>query len=620
MTTDTIRRLYQKGYLNDIDVFFANFITDLSTNDDQDIRLAAALVSHATGRGDTYLDLASVAGKPLFREFDPEETAKHPQLLTWAQKLRQSPAVGSPGDFRPLVLDPKNRLYLYRYWDYEKKLSDSIINRARSRSKKVDTNLLKDGLNRLFPNSNNDEVNWQKIAAVIATFKRFCVITGGPGTGKTFTVAKILALLAEQAKGETFRVLLAAPTGKAAAKIGESIQAAKATLSCSPAILNAIPSETFTIHRMLKPIPGSPYFHHNAENPLEADVVVVDEVSMVDLALMSKLAEALHLDTRLILIGDKDQLASIEAGSVLGDICGGDTVDKFSNDFCKTYEEVTEEQFYLSANMRQQSVGLYDCMVELKKSYRFVGSSGIGELSRAVNMGDVETALSVLHKEKDRIGWEKIIKPQDLARAIARIIVDGYANCLKESDPTRALEELDRFKILCAVKISPFGVQAINRLAEQILRQKGLIAPADAAENPWYKGRPVLITCNDYRLGLYNGDMGITLASPDPDSREMSVFFPGDSGEPRRFSPQRLPDHDTVYAMTVHKSQGSEFETVLLILPDRDYPVLTRELLYTGVTRARKKVLIWGTKDIITATILRKIERTSGLKDALWEQ
>ncbi len=616
--TDNITVLYKKGYLTDIDVFFANFIADLSNNDDQDVRLAAALVSSATGRGDVYLDLGSLAEKPMFHESDQEEPARHPKLLTWSQKIRQSPAVGRPGDFRPLILDQKNRLYLYRYWDYEKKLSDAIINRAKVVIENVDLDVLKDSLKRLFPQNKDHGFTWQKVAALIATFKRFCVITGGPGTGKTFTVAKILALLVEQAEDAKFRILIAAPTGKAAARIGESIRAAKETLNCSRITRSAIPSEAFTIHRMLKTIPGSPYFYHNAENPLEADVVVVDEVSMVDLALMSKLIEALPLDARLILIGDKDQLASVEAGSVLGDICNGDNVHKFSCDFCKKFEEVTQEQFDDSAKACKEEKGLYDCMVELKKSYRFSGSSSIRELSRAVNLGDIETAFSLLNKNNDQISWEKIEKPRDLTRAISKLIIDGYSGYLKESDPARALERFNHFKILCAVKIGPFGVQAVNRLAERVLSQRGLIEPDGSDSNPWYKGRPVLITCNDYSLGLFNGDIGITLSSPDSDRKGLSVFFPGDSGKPKRLALDRLPEHETVYAMTVHKSQGSEFGNVLFVLPDKDYPVLTRELFYTGVTRASQNVSIWGTQDIIRATILRKIERTSALKDALW--
>ncbi len=617
--TDNITRLYKKGFLADIDVFFANFITDLSNNDDQDIRLAAALVSNVTGRGDVYLDLGSVAEKPLFQESDPEGPASHPKLSTWSKKIRQSNAVGRPGDFRPLILDKKNRLYLFRYWDYEKKLSDAIIHRAKDIIQGIDIRLLKDSLKRLFPHHKDHGFDWQKVAAFIATFKRFCVVTGGPGTGKTFAVAKILALLVEQAKGETVRILIAAPTGKAAARIGESIQAAKETLNCSQNVLSAIPAEAFTIHRMLKTIPGSPYFHHNADNPLEADIVVLDEVSMVDLALMSKLMDALPPDARIILIGDKDQLASVEAGSVLGDICDGDNVHKFSRDFCQRFEEVTQAQFDSPIEKCKENIGLYDCMVELKKSYRFAGSSSIRELSRAVNSGDVETVLNLLDEEKDQIGWEKIEKPRDLFQALSKLIISGYSDYLKASDPIRALERLNHFKILCAVKIGPFGVQAINRLAERILSQKGLMERDGYGLNPWYKGRPVLITRNDYSKGLFNGDIGVTLFSQESDRKELSVFFPVDSGEFRRLPLDRLPEHETVYAMTVHKSQGSEFENVLLILPDKDYPVLTRELFYTGITRASQKVSIWGSQDIIRAAIQRKIMRTSGLKDALWQ-
>ena len=613
-----ITNLYHKGYLTDIDIHFAKFITGLSKNDDPDIFLASALASNATGNGDVYFDLASVAEKPLLMGLEDEGTVKWPKLSGWLQKIRKSPVVGSPGDYRPLILDKKNRLYLYRYWDYEKKLSESIINRSGEDFRDLDVTLLNNSLKRLFPQNVDNDFNWQMVAAYIAAFKRFCIISGGPGTGKTFTMAKILALLLELSGKERLKILLAAPTGKAVTRIAESINDAKKTLNSSPDIIEAIPSEAHTIHRMLKTIPGSPYFHHNHENPLDADVVVVDEASMIDLALMSKLLWAVPFDARLILIGDKDQLASVETGFVLGDICDRDNVHAFSGYFCKKLVEITKQKIDLPVKEHKDKPGLYDCMVVLEKNYRFTGSSGIGELSRAVNRGETDKVLCLMKNNHDQMFWKEISQPNDLSHFLAERVIKGYSDYLNTEDPYRALELFKKFKILCAVKIGSIGVNAVNRLVEQVLIREGLIEPDGSSSNPWYKGRPVLITRNDYSLKLFNGDMGITMPAPDSNSKDLYVYFLGDSGELRWFLPYRLPEHETVYAMTVHKSQGSEFDNVLLILPERDYPVLTRELFYTGITRARKTVSIWATEDVLETTISRKIERTSGLKDALW--
>lgn len=613
MHTKDINILYDKGIINPIDYYFARFMVDICGNDDPDIFMGAALVSNAAGKGDVYLDLALVAGKPLFKTADDDACLKCPQLDVWTDKLYASPVTGRPGEFRPLILDDKNRLYLYRYWDYERNLSNLIKTRAQEDIETIDTALLKDGFKRLFAQPSKSRIDWQKVAAFTAAFKKFCVISGGPGTGKTFTVAKILALLIEQNTRNRLKILLAAPTGKAAAKLSEAIGNAKTALNCREDVINAIPSATFTIHRMLGTIPGSPFFIHNAENPLHADVVVVDEASMVDLALMSKLLAAVPDNARLILIGDKDQLSSVEAGSVLADICDRDNVRGFSEHFRKKFEKITRDRLDVAGRHDNNDSALQNCIVILKYSFRFSDSSTVGKLSSSVNQGDFEKVMFLL-KSRMQINWQQIHDQESLSRVLSQAVVKSYSEYLNASDPVIALEKFNRFKILCAVNIGPYGVAAINRLAEQILRQKALINP----EQEWYRGRPVLITRNDHDVGLFNGDMGITF--PESDSQEMHVYFPGDAGQFKRFSPHRLPEHETAFAMTVHKSQGSEFDDVLLILPQTDYPVLTRELLYTAITRARHRISIWGPEDIIQAAVARKIERASGLRDALWER
>jgi len=620
MNENNITHLIETGYLSEIDVHFGKFITDLDKNDNTDIFIAAAFVSRATGDGNGYLDLNSMTRKPIHLDINGEDRFKSPKLSEWLKVLRQSRAVGRPGEFRPLILDEKNRLYLYRYWDYENRLSTTIKNRIKEDIQGIDKSILMDSLNRLFTNNGIDEFNWQKVAGVIAAYKKFCVVTGGPGTGKTFTTAKILALLLELSRKNKLSILLAAPTGKAASRISESIKVAKKTLNCSDDIIDAIPSEAYTIHRMLKTIPGSPYFYHNVENPLTADIIVVDEVSMVDLALMAKLLSAVKNDARIILIGDRDQLASVEAGFVMADICDRDNVHLFSEHFCNQFEKLTQCKMEVSSKKVKADPGLYDCMVVLKMSYRFIDASGIGECSRAVNNGKFDETRSILKSNPDQIHWKKISGPKDLSMALPREVINGYSDYLNCRDPNRALELFNRFRILSAVKFGALGVTELNRLTEDILNRNGLIELDNVPTYPWYKGRPVLITRNDYNLELFNGDIGITMSEPDSESKDLYVYFSGASGKPRRFLPHRLPEHETAYAMTVHKSQGSEFETALLILPVQDYPVLTRELLYTGITRAKNHISIWGREEIIKTTILRKINRNSGLKDALWEQ
>ena len=620
MNKDNITNMIETGYLSEIDVHFGKFITGLDKNNSPDIFIAAALVSRTTGDGDGYLDLNSITRKPILLDINGEDRLKSPRLSEWLITLNQSSVVGRPGEFCPLILDEKNRLYLYRYWDYENRLSSAIKSRSKKDIQGIDRSILKDSLNRLFPNNGTEEFNWHKVAGVIAAFKKFCVITGGPGTGKTFTTAKILALLLELSQKDNLSILLAAPTGKAATRIGESIKAAKKTLNCSDDIIDAIPSEAYTIHRMLKTIPGSPYFYHNAENPLTADIVVVDEVSMVDLALMSKLLSAVKNDARIILIGDRDQLASVEAGFVMADICDRDNAHFFSEYFYKQFENLTQCKMEVSRKQLRDNPGLYDCMVVLKKSYRFTDTSGIGECSRAVNSGKFDETFSILNSNPDQIAWKKISGPKDLSMALPKEVINGYADYLNCRDPHRALELFNRFRILCAVKFGALGVTEINRLTEEILNRNGLIELDNLSTYPWYRGRPVLITRNDYNLELFNGDIGITLPGPDSKSKDLYVYFSGVSGKLRRFLPHRLPEHETAYTMTVHKSQGSEFNEILLILPNQDYPVLTRELLYTGITRAKNHISIWGREEIIKITILRKIDRNSGLKDALWEE
>ncbi|MBU3979884.1 MAG: exodeoxyribonuclease V subunit alpha [Proteobacteria bacterium] len=616
MNKDNLVRLHQAGILTDIDVHFAGFMANLADSKYQEIFLGAALASNVTGKGDVCLDLASFAGKTLLEKDDGMDAVICPELSVWKENLISTRIVGRPEDLCPLILDERNRLYLYRYWEYEKKLSDSIKKRTKEDIGGINLLLIKDSIKRLFPEIIDGDINRQKVAAITSAFKKFCVISGGPGTGKTTIIAKILAMLIEQTgKEKSLRIFLTAPTGKATARLSESIGNIKKKLNCKDYIKVAIPTEAFTIHRLLKTIIRSPFFRHNSENPLPADIVVVDEASMVDLPLMSKLIQAVPVDARLILIGDSDQLASVDPGSVLGDICGNKSLRGFTTNFVNKVEELTDEKITDSIKQHKGIKALHDCIVVLKKNYRFADSSGIGGLSHAVKLGDIDKTLDLLKNKNDRsIIFEEILSADNFKQILTDKVVEFYSEYLRTDDPGRALKLFNRFKILCAVKMGQFGVYAVNKIIEQILRRENLIQ----TENLWYKGRPILITSNDYKLSLFNGDIGITMPIQGSASNDMHVFFRGTSGELKQFLPYRLPQHETVYAMTVHKSQGSEFENVFLVLPDKDYPVLSRELIYTGITRASQSVTILGKEEVLRTSISRVIERKSGLHDSLW--
>jgi exodeoxyribonuclease V alpha subunit len=591
-----------------LDLHFAELMGRLSDRPCVELDVAALLVSRQRAGGHICLPLREMARQPLPAPYRGLDHA--PEAEEWIKKLRGHDVVGAPGEFKPLILDEQGRLYLRRYWEYEKTLADIIKARLNAMRPAVDAKLLRQGLVRLFPSEG--EINWQKVAAFTAVMNNFCVITGGPGTGKTRTVAAILALLVEQAGRERLRVALTAPSGKAAARLKESVQNAKAALNCAQEIKALMPSDATTIHRLLGTIPDSPYFLHDADHPLVADVVIVDEASMVDLALMSKLFQAVPENARIILLGDKDQLTSVEAGYILGDICNTGTAIQLSKEFGKLYAAITGET--LALKMRPRENVIQDAIIELRRNYRFKSDGGVFKLSRAINAGEVENALEVLRNKSLRdISWRPSPPARSLPAAIREKVTGGYERYLEAEEPAGALAKLGEFQILCALKNGPYGVGELNRLAEQSLADAGLLKK----EGQWYRGRPVMITRNDYNLKLYNGDIGVVF--PDAGvNGEMRVFFADTNGEVRKFSPSRLPAHETVFAMTIHKSQGSEFGAVLLILPGDDVPILTRELIYTGLTRARDRVEIWSAESVLRAALARRASRTSGLRDALW--
>ena len=614
MTGPTLTELVDRGVLSFLDFHFARAMGRLVEEERPEVLLGAAFASRAVQRGHVCADLGRLsAGDVVDADENVVADLELPPIDAWVGALRASELVSAPDAERPtpLVLDAGGRLYLHRYASYQSRLARELRARARA-APTVDDRVLREGLDRLFAASRGrpDE---QRLAALMAVNKSLCVISGGPGTGKTHTVAKILALLREQAeatRSDTFRTLLVAPTGKAAQRLGASIEANLDRLDCSDATKTAIRTTPATIHRALGYQQRSPTrFRHDAENPLPADVVLVDEASMVDLALMTKLAEAVPEAARLILLGDKDQLASVEAGAILGDIYNTEADHTYSEDFTRSVHELGGGEVPSS---RGRGAGIQDCMVHLTHSYRYGETSGIGALARDVNSGDAGGAFELLKADEPHdVGLVEIESEAHLAAALRDSVQEGFGVLATMVSARAKLDSLERFRVLCAHRRGPFGVENVNPLIADLLREIGLVPDGE-----WYEGRPIIVTQNDYQLDLFNGDVGVVARD---DAGDLRAFFPGEGKKLRAFVPARLPPHETVFAMTVHKSQGSEFDEVGLVLPPEASPILTRELVYTGITRARSRVRIYGGREVLGAAVERRIERASGLREALWQ-
>jgi len=568
--------------LSSLDHHFADFVTRFEGRPCEGLWIAAALVSSVTCRGHVCLDLPSAAGCGITPFQAGAELLQTPPAGRWQDLLSDCDTVGRPGDYTPLVLDAAGRLYLHRSWDSERRVAEGIL--ARSALLPVDAAALAAGLDRYFPPTAGAE-NLQREAALAALSRRFTVISGGPGTGKTTTVARILALLIELADGAPPRILLAAPTGKAAMRLKHSIRDSAGRLACSEAVRSALPQEVSTIHRLLGSVPGRSAFRHDSDNPLPCDVLVVDEASMVDLPLMSRLLDALRSEARVILLGDRDQLASVEAGAVLADICAGGSPDA--------------------------GAGNRPAIVHLTRSYRFSDESGIGRLSRLINAGDGDGALALLRSGLcSDLGWRPLPSAEAFAEALAAAVWEGYAAFARAATPAEALAALERFCVLAAHREGRHGVGNLNRLIDSMLTRFRSSGPSASTMTP------VMITGNTYDLGLFNGDSGVLAGASD--GCGSAAFFPDPDSGVRRISALRLPPHETAFALTIHKVQGSEFDDVLLILPDQMSEVLSRELLYTAVTRARQRVEIWADEEVFRRAVERRIERSTGLRDRLW--
>lgn len=610
-----LSQLVEAGVLREIDLEFARILNGPEQAVEDEVLLAAALVSYWYRQGNICLTLSEFAGKQVFEDEGGSEQIlpgiTAPPAEEWAGKLSASFHVGKPGSFKPLILDDSGRLYLQKLWHYERLIGDDLLARAGDEMAGVNQKLLKEGLSRYFPSEDLFELNLQQVAAALAVLQRFSVISGGPGTGKTTTVVRILALLLEQwaDAGKKLSIALAAPTGKAAARLKESVQQQKQSLPASEEIREAVPEKAVTLHQLLGARRGSGEYRYTKDNPLPYEVVVIDEASMIDQTMMAKLLEALLPESRLILLGDKDQLASVEAGSVLGDICMP-AENRYTEPAVETLRELgmmIPDDF-----KKRRTKPLTDNITFLDKSYRFGAKSGIGQLAAAINRQEADRSVDILRSAKySDVRFKEISKGDDIEDTLFSELLKHAQKLVQSGDRVTAIDLLYKQVALCVHRKGFMGAENVNYQLEQLLRREISLS----RYQQWYRGRPVMITKNNYTLKLRNGDLGVVW---NETGHNPKVTFKGEGGKFREFNPSRLSQFENAYALTVHKSQGSEFERVHIILPAEPSPILTKELLYTAITRARTEITMWGSFEILKHGITSSVHRSSGLREQFW--
>ncbi|MCF6442751.1 exodeoxyribonuclease V subunit alpha [Pseudoalteromonas luteoviolacea] len=518
------------------------------------------------------------------------------------------------GHDKPIVLF-KNQLYLARLANYEAYLAERFISMSQ-REINLDLGQLQALLNVYFPVQDDNVIDWQKVACAIAAASAFCVITGGPGTGKTTTVTKLLAILQSLYVKAPLNIKLVAPTGKAAARLSESIIGAKGRLALAPELADLIPEDAQTIHRLLGVIPHSNKYKHHDKNPLHVDLLIVDEASMVDLSLMSKLVAALPEGARLYLLGDKDQLASVDTGCILNDLCADLKLGqhpKYSSQRAQLLNDVCFGGVKKLSGAASQ-FQLQDMMAFLQQSHRFKSDSGIGQLASAVNNNDPNHLDWVIHQGFSELSLYGLSN-ESYVNMIERAAnaYSEYLRAIQAGESARKIHKLfSDYQLLAAVREGPYGVNELNKRIEHKLAQQNLIRPYTR----YYVGMPLMITQNDYQLKLFNGDIGIVL--PDENGQLFATFI-DEQGHLRSINPARLPSYELVYVMTIHKSQGSEFAHTAMILPpiQRARQGVNRQLVYTGITRAKNHLELICQPQVLRLAMEKTVGRSSGLRERL---
>jgi len=705
---ELLKQWEQERLLTPLDRHFALEMSHLHPTDNQHplFILLCALLSQQLSSQHSCLVLAHIVPlNPMAEQNSHCKISLSLEALT--ETLQTFDAVGQAGSNKPLIFD-NGRLYLQRYHQFETSVAASLIRLSGSVSRQLSEEAnnqeqpqiakLRSLLDQLFPanvlaphalttnvltkSEDTAPIDWQKVATATALGKKLSVITGGPGTGKTTTVTKLLLLLQMESQQE---IRLVAPTGKAAARLSESIKASKARLAKELSAhtdvvdearnrhsqdfltaLGRIPEEASTLHRLLGVIPNSPHFRHHQGNPLRLDLLIVDEASMVDLPMMYKLLSALPEHASLILLGDQDQLASVEAGAVLADICAGLKIPVVPNNLAQNNIASNSPALWQMRYSKEQAQRLSaltgfeltpyisdapklgDSLCMLMHSHRFKGDAGIGLLASAVNRADLQGILQVWQQGPAELSWlehsmvvsqtqAKVSEPannmglsslleqacQQYGAYLGALNSHASNNDASNSDvgtrPSTAdiIERFNQYRILCAMRSGDYGVEGINQYVTQALANAKLIKPLQE----FYLGRPIIIQSNDYNLGLFNGDIGLILQDEDKPERLMAHFIKAD-GSLLKVLPARLPSHETCYAMTVHKSQGSEFSRVALVLPPSpslaQWQLLTKELVYTAITRAKVHFTCLGTQHVFERASSQATQRASGLADRLW--
>jgi exodeoxyribonuclease V alpha subunit len=659
----------EQGLLRHIDSALAAQLLRLDGQASPALLVAAALLAQMEGRGHTCLPLADVCAPPVAMLGWPTVAVDGPQglralwvhlpatLADWQAALQSSTSRAcsrlsdAPDQGQPLVLGGTAHaplLYLRRYAGYEKRVGQGLLQRARE-PLAVPESAARQWLDRFFVPSadalseTSSATDWQKVACAVALRARLSVITGGPGTGKTYTAARLLALLLALHEGDSpLRVALAAPTGKAAARLKQSIDNALTSLQEQVPEGSGLDLNTLiarmgparTLHSLLGARPDTRQFRHHAANPLDVDVLIVDEASMVHLEMMDALLQALPVTARLVLLGDKDQLASVEAGAVLGDLCRNAAEGRYSADTAQFVQTVAGQTLPAEYRSAGAAPVLAQQTVMLRQSRRFKGA--IGQLALAVNRGDAAAARAAFNPAVGAVPWPGSVSallalqpttPQAVCDlALGAHGQPSYADYLRlmQVEPTgqgndthsawvrSVLQEFERFRILCAVHQGDWGTQGLNAAVQKALADAGLLK----VTGEWFAGRPVMVTRNDAQLGVFNGDVGVVL--PNHEGKLKVWFLDGEAL--RSVSVMRLAQVETAFVMTVHKSQGSEFEHTALVLPPGGAEVLSRELVYTGITRAREQfTLLEAEAGLLEAAMARPSVRTSGLAQG-WSQ